>query len=136
MNVIYFAASPSLDPGIHDGICRHLAEYGKVETKCLNQPHVLVADVTHEDTNAGSYVGENIERNSSRSPDDKTRILCLSKPPHGEFFQRMSRLWGPALRESALSLEEYSSLEEAIKKIDDFFRNRTPRNPRNTFPLI
>jgi len=126
MNDIYFTASQNLDPEIRDGICRQLAKYGKVETKCLNQPHVIIAEVTHESSEAGHHVGANIERNSRYSPSDKTRILCLSRPPHGEYFKRLSELWGFASRDGALSLEEYSSLEEAIRKIDVFFKNKVP----------
>jgi len=38
-----------------------------------------------------------------------------------EFLQRLSRLGDPVLVNSGFSLKEYSSTEEARKRIDDFF---------------
>jgi len=138
MTVIYFVASKGDEE--HTKICeqivQYLGRYGKVETEHLRKLDVLVAEVTNPSTRVGFDIGKVIEGNNWLSQHDQRRILCLYRSPDKEFFQRLSRLGDPVLVNSGFNLEEYSSTEEARKSIDDFFKNRTPRNQRNTFPLI
>lgn len=131
MTVIYFVAGRGDEE--HTKICDELRQhmtskgYGGVETRCLNQPHVIIAEVTYESSDAGHHVGANIERNGRYHEADKTRILCLSRPPHGEYFKRISELWGSASRDGALSVEGYSSVAEGKRKIDKFFKDKVPK---------
>lgn len=141
---IYFACSirgGRGDADIYSGLAEHLKRYGKVlnvhiadpklshlgenlderaihdrDMGWLNEAGKIVAEVTTASTGVGYELGRIVERNLWVPQAQRKHMLCLYRPQIDKKLSAMIK------GSQGLRNAEYHEFEEAIKAIDDFFR--------------